>query len=274
MVEYGGALEDWEHMLDFGWRVTAVGNSDSHELLDEAGYPRNLIDLGHLLASAAEIDENEVARAVKAGKVVLTTGPQITLTVLDPVKKGPDGKPLEAPIGSLVTADGSGYLQAHLIIDAAPWIDVTRASLLVGQGGPCDESLGDCHAYDVALNAPAGSVRRIDKIIRVSVPTDQDSWIAATCSGDKSFWPVIVPLEIPPLLVSDAINTLTQSVGIPDTFGNLKPTQIRQATAFALTNPVLIDGNGDGKFGKPKPSPAPVSRHRGMLDFREAMRKF
>ena len=53
-VAFPGALEDWQHLLDTGHRITAMGNSDSHHLVDgEGGYPRNLIDLGHAWSGAA-----------------------------------------------------------------------------------------------------------------------------------------------------------------------------------------------------------------------------
>ena len=68
-------------------------------------------------------------------------------------------------------------------------------------------------------------------------------------SGDKSLWPVVIPYEIPTLLLTDAVGTVGAAVGLPDEFGALKPHQITQTKPWALSNPVFIDGNGDGKWG-------------------------
>ena len=270
LVAFAGAFEDWEHLLDAGKRATAVGNSDSHELFDEAGYPRNLIDVGHEVPSAREIDANEVARAIKAGRAVVTNGPEIRLTVLDPVKKGSDGKPLEIPMGGLVKADSAGTLQVHLIVEAAPWIDVSYAALLVGSPD-CDgdnpkTSLTDCHEKPVPIDRGTPGSRnatptRLDKIINVQVPKNRDSWVAAFVRGDVSLWPVVTPLEVPPLLLNDAISALTAAFGLSDPLKRLRPVTVTQVLPNAIANPVLVDGNGDGKwFGKDVPEWAPSAK--------------
>ena len=265
LVAFPGAFEDWEHLLDAGKRATAVGNSDSHELFDEAGYPRNLIDVGHEHATAREIDPLEVSRAIKAGRVVVTNGPEIRLTVLDPVKKGSDGKPLEVPMGGLVKPDSAGNVQVHLIVEAAPWVDVSYAALLVGSTD-CDgdnpkTSLTDCHEKPVPIDrGTAGSrpVGRLDKIITVAVPRTRDSWVAAFVRGEAPLWPVLTPLEVPPLLLNDAIGALTSAFGLGDPLKKLRPQTVTQSLPNAIANPVLVDGNGDGKwFGQAVPEWAP-----------------
>ena len=255
-IRYPGVLEDWEHLLDSGRRYTAVGNSDSHSTLDgEGGYPRNLIDLGHDVITAREIDDLEVVRAIKGGKVVVTNGPEITLTAIDFNHRGPDGKPAEVPVGGLITPDSTGTVQVHVVIDAAPWMDLTQANLIVSRG-PCDETLGDCRLVPLTLPGNSlqnGKVRRLDTVVTVSTVPGQDGWIAAMATGDRSMWPVVIPLEIPPLLIADAVNTLEKSFGFKDAFGNLKPTVAAPVKPWALTNPILIDGNADGVFGTTAP---------------------
>ena len=247
LVAFPGALEDWEHLLDTGRRITAVGNSDSHQLIDgEGGYPRNQIDLGRVISSAAQIDEREVARAIKAGRVTVTDGPQLTLTAL---AQAPGGA--EIPVGGLAQPDAAGMVRMHLVVDAAPWIDVTHAQLLVP--GPVGCFRGDpCSRIAVGIDpATAGTVHRLDTVIEVRVPQGKDSWIAAEVTGQRGLWPVVIPYEIPSLLLTDAVGTVGSALGLKDFFGNLKPRQQTQMLPFALTNPVLIDGNGDGKWGLP-----------------------
>ena len=88
------------------------------------------------------------------------------------------------------------------------------------------------------------------KAARSTVPS-RDSWIAAEVTGDKSLWPVVIPYEIPTLLLTDAVGTVGAAVGLPDEFGNLKPRQQTQTLPWALSNPLLIDGDLDGKWGSP-----------------------
>jgi hypothetical protein len=274
-VAYPGSLEDWEHLLDLGHRITAVGNSDSHKVLDgEAGYPRNFIDLGHRVSAAREIDEREVVRAIKAGHVSVTTGPQITLTALTGAGEVPAGADSVKP-----GADGS--VQIHVIVDAAPWIDVSRVELLVPAPAGCFR--GDpCSRMTLPLEPglPQGTVRRLDRVMRVAVP-QRDSWIAVQVFGDRSLWPVVIPYEIPTLLLTDAVGTVGAAVGLPNEFGNLKPRQQTQTLPWALSNPVLVDGDLDGKWGVPAQR-GPVERVQRdgsgddaqLLNLREALRAF
>ena len=249
-VAYPGSLEDWEHLLDTGRRITAVSNSDSHKLLDgEGGYPRNLIDLGHDVPAAGAIDEVEVVRAIKAGHVVATTGPHVTLTAVTAAG--------EVPTGSVVRPEADGTVLLHVVVDAAPWIDVSKVELLIPAPAACFR--GDpCSRMQLTLPGTAG-VRRLDTQVRVTAPPGRDSWVAVQVSGARSLWPVVIPYEIPTLLLTDAVGTVGAAVGLTDSFGALKPTQQTQTYPWAMTNPILIDGNLDGRWGQKAPR-GPVVR--------------
>ena len=251
-VAYPGALEDWEHLLDQGHRITAVANSDSHKVLDgEGGYPRNYIDLGHTVASARDIDEREVVQAIKAGRVTASTGPDVTLRASDGTSDLPDG--------TLAKPDAQGRVQLHVVVNAAPWIDVTHVELMIPAPPSCFR--GDpCSRMTLPLEpgAAPGAVKRLDRIVPLPVPAGRDSWVAVQVTGDKPLWPVVIPYEIPVLLLSDAVGTIGATVGLTDEFGNLKPNLIRPTTPWAVSNPVFIDGDGDGQWG--------VQAQRGPVD--------
>ena len=240
-VAYPGALEAWEHLLNLGHRITAVANSDSHKVLDgEGGYPRNYIDLGHPVGSAREIDEREVVAAIKAGRVTASTGPEISLTAL--TDSG------EAPQGSIVRPGADGTVQLHVVVNAAPWIDVSHVELLVPCGGCFRGDPQSRMTLPLDTGLAPGAVTRLDRIVRLPVPS-RDTWVALQATGDKPLWPVVIPYEIPVLLLSDAVGTVGGAVGLVDEFGNLKPALITPTTPWALSNPVLIDGDLDGKWG-------------------------
>ena len=255
-VAFPGAVEDWEHILDLGHRITAVADSDSHKTLDgEGGYPRNYIDIGHAVASARDIDEREVVHAIKAGHVVASTGPLITLTAITDAGEVPAGADPIKP-----AADGS--VQVHVVVDAAPWIDVSKVTLMVPTDQTCFRGDPTCSLITLPVEPgiPAGTVRRMDRTVRVPVPP-RDSWIAAEVKGDRSLWPVVIPYEIPVLLLTDAVGTVGAAVGLTDEFGNLAPKQVTQTFPWALSNPLLIDGDQDGKWGTPA-GRGPVERRK------------
>jgi hypothetical protein len=182
--------------------------------------------------------------------VTASTGPQLSLTAV--TDSG------EAPMGSLVKPGADGTVQLHLVVNAAPWIDVSHVELLIPAPPSCFR--GDpCSRMTIPLEpgVPAGTVTRLDRLVRLAVPS-RDAWVAMQVTGDKPLWPVVIPYEIPVLLLSDAVGTIGGALGLGDEFGNLKPTLITPTTPWALSNPVLIDGDGDGKWG--------VAAQRGPLD--------
>src|SRR5207302_4342944 len=176
----------------------------------------------------------------------------------------------ESPIGSLVAPDAAGTVRVHLVIKAAPWVDVSRARLLLPGGESVELPVGP---------TAADGVTRVDLTRRVRVPDGRDSWIAAEASGARSLYPVIIPYEVPSQLLTDAVNAVGAGLGLKDEFGNLRPKQITQTMPFALSNPIFVDGNGDGIWGRPRatrptvgPQSKPASHQPRALDLRAMYR--
>lgn len=116
-ADVDGIVADWLSLFEAGRRVTGVGNSDTHHLANNlAGYPRNYLALADDRPAAVRADA--VTGAVRAGKVLFTTGPFVRLTV--------EG----AGLGE--TAEVGPKAKGHLVVDAAPWLEVTRVMLYVG----------------------------------------------------------------------------------------------------------------------------------------------
>ncbi|MEB2310732.1 MAG: CehA/McbA family metallohydrolase [Sorangiineae bacterium] len=112
LAEVEQTLADWRALLLAGRRFTAVGNSDSHSLVYQwAGYPRTYVEAG-------QAEPREIARALRQGRALVTTGPLIEFHI------GEEGP------GSLASAEG-GTVVAKIRVRAAPWIDVTRVELWV-----------------------------------------------------------------------------------------------------------------------------------------------
>lgn len=110
-------MADWLSLLDAGNRVAGLGNSDTHHLSNNlAGYPRNYLALADDRPAAVRAEA--VTGALRAGKVLFTTGPFVRLSV--------EG----AGLGE--TAVVGPKARGHLAVDAAPWVDVTRVTLYLG----------------------------------------------------------------------------------------------------------------------------------------------
>jgi hypothetical protein len=107
-------LGDWYALLDAGHRLTATGNSDSHKIAyQEAGMPRNFVALEP--DDPARFDAAAFVRAVRAGRVVVSSGPFVELTA------GGGGPGDTVPAGALAVG---------LRVQAPSWMDVAEVELV------------------------------------------------------------------------------------------------------------------------------------------------
>ncbi|MEZ4442734.1 MAG: CehA/McbA family metallohydrolase [Polyangiaceae bacterium] len=110
-------LEDWFALMDAGMRYTATGNSDSHKVsYQDAGMPRNWVAVED--DDPRTFDEERFIAAIRAGKVVVSSGPFLTLTA--------NG----AGIGETVVLHGEATVEVMVRVDAPGWIDVDTVELL------------------------------------------------------------------------------------------------------------------------------------------------
>jgi hypothetical protein len=158
-------LLDWMHLLGRGHRYTATGNSDSHNLAFlDPGLPRTYIRHG-----AGSTDETDVQappgsiiRALKAGHVIVTSGPFIDASVGD---KGPGE-----------TATGTGpKAQLKVRVRAAPWISVSRLEVFEGGNGRLLKSVriypnAKPLRYDATIDVPVSKPTFVIVVVRGDVP--------------------------------------------------------------------------------------------------------
>lgn len=103
-------LADWMALLARGHRLVPTGNSDSHDLsAHPAGYPRTYVRTG------GAVDVLSVARAVRAGRVFVTSGPLLELRV--------DGG---RPGDTIVTR---GLVELALDVRAPAWMPPSRVEV-------------------------------------------------------------------------------------------------------------------------------------------------
>jgi hypothetical protein len=114
MERYRQLREDWFALLRHGIVRTGTANSDSHLLREVAGAPRNLVRLEG--DTPERFDEAGFVRAIRAGRVVGTSGPI-----------------LDAHVGDAAIGETHRGREGAIRIDvaAAPWVPVSRVRAYV-----------------------------------------------------------------------------------------------------------------------------------------------
>jgi hypothetical protein len=240
-----GPLDDWFTMLNLGYRITALGNSDTHsKTKTEAGCPRNYVQLD--TDDPAAISPAAVANAVREGRVVASYGPFIRVGVNENWNDGP---------GSMI--EGTDEIKLHIEVQTPGWFDVDRVELY--ENGTL--------IYDWDLEEDHDPF--IDLATTVQLTPEKDSWYVVIALGDDDLSPLFTPVDIMPVQLQDIIDGAIGEIDIGafdlSSFANSGPPVPRTypVTPFAVTNPVRVDLDGDGFEPPGLPSwlkPAPEDR--------------
>ncbi len=174
-------LLDWFSLLDHGHIVTAMGNSDTHELHTTiGGYPRNFVRVPD--DRPGKVSDADIIAAVRAHRSFFTTGPMLDLTSgaagIGDVVKAPDGK-----------------VTISIDVSAAPWVDVTSATLYIN-----------------------GQLEKRWPITRTKLPqrleaqytfnVTRDSYVVLRADGSEPIWPIAGDAELTRVLPLAITNPL------------------------------------------------------------------
>lgn len=180
----GGAqslLRDWFFLLSGGYRVTAIGSSDTHRMdWLTSGYPRTWLKLSTDVPSY--VLPGDLRDAVANNRAVASTGPWLQLLV--------DG----ADVGSTITPQGDS-VQVKIIADAASWIDLSRVQLY--HNGALIKEWAVTARTHPAL------------VVEATVPVSGDGWLVAMASGDAPLPTAVIGNvlsgRVKPLAVTNAV---------------------------------------------------------------------
>ncbi len=200
----GNLITDWMFLLSQGYRVSALGSSDTHKInWVRAGWPRSWLRLP--TDQPGEVTGQLLADAIRWQRVVASTGPFAELTV--------DGH----PIGEMVVPKG-GNVTVEMSVDAPNWMQVDVVRLY--KDGVLE------HEYAV----PPGHRPVFHTTIKE--PVTGDGWYVLQAEG-------ATPLP-------------------GDVVGELSHLNGYEMQPFVITNPVFIDGDGDGRWRPPAWSGPPM----------------
>ncbi|MCB9670419.1 MAG: CehA/McbA family metallohydrolase [Alphaproteobacteria bacterium] len=218
--EMEGHIDDWFTLLNLGFKFTVLGNSDTHGFTGvESGCPRNFVMAE--TDDPAFLDDQAIADAVKAHRVVASYGPFVQLWG--------NGE----PIGSeLVT---TGEVELAIDVQAPTWMGVDRVELY--ENGTL---IQEWEVEDIAV------VDRFQTTYTVT-PT-RDSWYVVAVASDDDMRPVLTPVELPYVELQAVV---TEALGSVESVGSLvSPAapipRTYPAMPYAITNPIWVDRDGDG----------------------------
>jgi len=224
---FPGAVDDWFHLLNQGFRHTAIAASDTHaDVGEEPGAPRTYLYFGD--DDPVRVDAGRLVDAIKnKHAATLSHGPFLTFTV----SGGAD--PVPAQIGSEVKAP-DGKVTVSYRLAAPPWVSVSRIHVYVN-GRMTQRILvdPDRNLADTAAS-PHGPLTG-----QIPLTLPRDSWIVLEAVGDRPMFPVVTGTEEPFLLVSDAVGALAGPLGIAATT-DIGAVVVGNEQPYALTNPVWV----------------------------------
>jgi len=158
-------VADWFYLLGQGYKVTAIGSSDTHKInWVRSGWPRSWIRLG--TDRPGDATGELVADAVRQGRVVASTGPFLSLQV--------DG----GDIGDQVIPKTAGQVTIAVRVDAPAWIQVDKLRIYVN--GALVKTIPVAPGQRPLFN---GSFVQ---------PISADSWVVAFATGTQPLPPDVV----------------------------------------------------------------------------------
>lgn len=114
----------WMQMLNLGYRIPGVVNTDAHYNYHESGWIRNY--LKSPTDDPAKVDTMDMVHTSEAGHVVMTTGPFMEVTLCPKTKSiTPSGIP-----GDDVIAPGGGATLS-VRVQCSNWLDINRVQVFV-----------------------------------------------------------------------------------------------------------------------------------------------
>lgn len=122
--ERGNTIFVWLQLLNQGFRVPGVVNTDAHYNFHGSGWLRNYIRSS--TDDPSQISTDEMVAASEQGNIVMSTGPFMEVSLHDPNQTQSD--PVSPGDDIQLTSDAA---QLHVRVQCANWLDINRVQVLV-----------------------------------------------------------------------------------------------------------------------------------------------
>lgn len=193
---YNNTILNWLQLLNQGYRLTGVVNTDAHYNFHGSGFLRNYLKSPS--DDPAQINTIDMVHAAERGNVIVTNGP-----FLEVLLEGTDdqGTTVRAIPGEDL-AIPSRNATLHVRVQCANWFDIDRVQVFLN--GRPDESLN--FSREKQSDGFAGGAVRFEQAIPLELPGDAHVIVAA--AGQRTtLGPVMGPAhgKDMPIAVSNPI---------------------------------------------------------------------
>ncbi len=264
-IRYPGPLSDFERQIGLGRPMVAFAASGSGGPEQEPGAPRTYVWVGSdeqrgvIDRRPAGVVDADVLNGIFQGRMLLSNGPFLDLRLRT---RNADGTDVVLwPVGSFIRFaqapdPGEGTAVTALVRLRSPsWIRVDTVRLLIN--GTVVETL----EVPDALREDGKPVAN-EWLFPVELTLFEDSFVTAEAEGSESLFPVITPFQAPRGGIDGALGAVATAFGVADPYargdGLRAPTPVREATPFAVTNPIILDVDASGAFRGPGVAPLPL----------------
>ncbi|MEM8680727.1 MAG: CehA/McbA family metallohydrolase, partial [Planctomycetota bacterium] len=164
----GNVILNWIQLLNLGYRVPGVVNTDAHWNYYGSGWLRNYIRVAN--DDPATVQLEDVCHALERGEVVMTNGPFLEVTARCGDKTAGPGQDLRADTEEVTLA---------IRVQCPNWLDVNRVQIFVN--GRAGETLNFRRRAQPKMFSDG--VVKFDETIRVRLPKDAHLIVATANEG-------------------------------------------------------------------------------------------
>lgn len=122
----------WMQMLNMGYRITGVVNTDAHYTFHDSGWLRNYLHSS--TDDPAKVDTMDMVNTAERGNVTMTTGPFLEVSLRS---KQDSKKPNGMPGDDVIAPNGAVELKVK--VQCANWLDINRVQVFLN--GRAEKSL-------------------------------------------------------------------------------------------------------------------------------------
>ena len=192
-------IQNWLQMLNLGYRLPGVVNTDAHRNYHGSGWLRNYIRSS--TDDPSEADLMEICHALEQGQVVMSNGPFMEVDAFSADDRAGPGEDLLST---------SGTVELQIRVECPNWLDVNRVQVLVN--GRPDERFNFTRRSHGKMFGNESV--KFNNRIGLSLPTDAHLIVVAAAEG-RHLGKVLGPErgELMPVAISNPIFVDTSGDG-------------------------------------------------------------